>query len=94
MPFYCVYVQDTELLLEQLSKDQEAVGQVQAIVEHEESIMKREAQIVEDYADVRLFVFVNPTIFCYIYLLVSLHIYCSFVKAFSLILLFCLCQIS
>ncbi|XP_063958044.1 dynein axonemal heavy chain 6-like isoform X2 [Lytechinus pictus] len=42
---------DTELLLEQLSKDQEAVGQVRAIVEHEESIMKREAQIVEDYAN-------------------------------------------
>ncbi|XP_071789676.1 dynein axonemal heavy chain 6-like isoform X2 [Asterias amurensis] len=42
---------DTELLLEQLSKDQEAVDQVRFIVEQEEATMKRETQIVQDYAD-------------------------------------------
>ncbi|XP_070577565.1 LOW QUALITY PROTEIN: dynein axonemal heavy chain 6-like [Ptychodera flava] len=42
---------DTELLLEQLSKDQEAVDEVRQIVEQEEAVMKREAQIVEEYAD-------------------------------------------
>ncbi|XP_077989551.1 dynein axonemal heavy chain 6-like [Glandiceps talaboti] len=43
---------DTELLLEQLSKDQEAVDEVRQIVEQEEAVMKREAQIVQEYADV------------------------------------------
>ncbi|XP_022090728.1 dynein heavy chain 6, axonemal-like isoform X2 [Acanthaster planci] len=42
---------DTELLLEQLSKDQEAVDQVRFIVEQEEATMQRETQIVQDYAD-------------------------------------------
>ena len=40
------------MLLEQLSKDQEAVDQVRFIVEQEEATMKRETQIVQDYADV------------------------------------------
>ena len=53
MPFQTVCVaKDTELLLEQLSKDQEAVDQVRFIVEQEEATMKRETQIVQDYADV------------------------------------------
>ncbi|XP_023930267.1 dynein heavy chain 6, axonemal [Lingula anatina] len=42
---------DTELLLQQLEKDQEAVDQVREIVEQEESVMKKETQIVQDYAD-------------------------------------------
>ncbi|XP_038073413.1 dynein heavy chain 6, axonemal-like isoform X3 [Patiria miniata] len=42
---------DTELLLEQLSKDQEAVDQVRFIVQQEEATMQRETQIVQDYAD-------------------------------------------
>ncbi|KAK3092231.1 hypothetical protein FSP39_000084 [Pinctada imbricata] len=42
---------DTEILLEQLKKDQEAVEQVREIVEQEEGVMKRETQIVQDYAD-------------------------------------------
>ncbi|KAK3576323.1 hypothetical protein CHS0354_039732 [Potamilus streckersoni] len=42
---------DTEVLLEQLQKDTEAVNQVRAIVEHEEEIMKKEAKIVQDYAN-------------------------------------------
>lgn len=33
-------------------KDKEAVEEVRLIVEHEESIMKKETQIVQDYADV------------------------------------------
>ncbi|KAL3873017.1 hypothetical protein ACJMK2_036179 [Sinanodonta woodiana] len=41
---------DTEILLDQLQKDTEAVNQVRAIVEHEEEIMKKEAKIVQDYA--------------------------------------------
>ena len=44
--------QDTEILLEQLGKDQEAVDQVREIVEAEENVMKRETQAVQDYADV------------------------------------------
>ena len=39
----------------QLSKDQEAVDQVRFIVEAEETTMKRETQIVQDYADVSIF---------------------------------------
>ena len=46
--------QDTEVLLQQLEKDTEAVNQVREIVEHEEGIMKKETQIVQDYADVSL----------------------------------------
>ncbi|XP_071080158.1 dynein axonemal heavy chain 6-like [Haliotis cracherodii] len=42
---------DTEVLLKQLEKDQDAVEQVQQIVEEEEGIMKKETQIVQDYAD-------------------------------------------
>lgn len=42
------------MLLEQLMKDKEAVDEVRQIVEHEESIMKKETQIVQDYADVSL----------------------------------------
>ncbi|KAL5008122.1 hypothetical protein ScPMuIL_013703 [Solemya velum] len=42
---------DTEVLLGQLEKDQEAVEQVRTIVEQEENIMKKETQIVQDYAD-------------------------------------------
>ena len=45
-------MQDTELLLEQLRQDQEAVDQVREIVEAEEIVMKRETQVVQDYADV------------------------------------------
>ena len=58
---YCLYYhiilcmslicQDTEVLLAQLEKDQEAVDQVREIVEAEEAVMKRETQIVQDYAD-------------------------------------------
>lgn len=40
--------------MEQLEKDRAAVHEVRAIVEHEETIMKKETQIVQDYADVRL----------------------------------------
>lgn len=42
---------DTELLLQQLEKDQEAVEQVRQIVESEEAVMQRETQIVQNYAD-------------------------------------------
>ncbi|KAH3851244.1 hypothetical protein DPMN_093724, partial [Dreissena polymorpha] len=42
---------DTEVLLEQLEKDREAVNEVRTIVEHEENIMKKETKIVQDYAD-------------------------------------------
>ena len=49
-----MFFQDTEVLLQQLEKDTEAVNQVREIVEHEEGIMKKETQIVQDYADVRL----------------------------------------
>lgn len=42
---------DTEVLLEQLEKDRVAVNEVRTIVEHEEVIMKKETQIVQDYAD-------------------------------------------
>ncbi|XP_071833092.1 dynein axonemal heavy chain 6-like isoform X4 [Apostichopus japonicus] len=42
---------DTELLLQQLSRDQEAVDQVKTIVEEQEATMKRETQLVQDYAD-------------------------------------------
>ncbi|KAK7488391.1 hypothetical protein BaRGS_00020365, partial [Batillaria attramentaria] len=42
---------DTEVLLQQLEKDQEAVEQVRQIVENEEAVMKKETQIVQDYAD-------------------------------------------
>jgi len=48
---YCIF-QDTEVLLVQLMKDKEAVDEVRQIVEHEEAIMKKETQIVQDYADV------------------------------------------
>ena len=40
------------MLLAQLEKDQEAVDQVREIVAAEEQVMKRETQIVEEYADV------------------------------------------
>ena len=40
------------MLLQQLEKDQEAVDQVREIVEAEEAVMKRETQVVQDYADV------------------------------------------
>ena len=52
--FYVFTVQDTEVLMSQLSKDQEAVDQVRFIVEAEETTMKRETQIVQDYADVSI----------------------------------------
>ena len=52
--FYVFTVQDTEVLMAQLSKDQEAVDQVRFIVEAEETTMKRETQIVQDYADVSI----------------------------------------
>lgn len=39
------------MLLAQLEKDQGAVDEIRAIVEAEEAVMKREAQIVQDYAD-------------------------------------------
>ncbi|XP_052105827.1 dynein axonemal heavy chain 6-like isoform X2 [Mytilus californianus] len=42
---------DTEVLLEQLQKDQDAVEQVQEIVRQEEEIMKRETEIVHEYAE-------------------------------------------
>ncbi|ELU16870.1 hypothetical protein CAPTEDRAFT_116653 [Capitella teleta] len=42
---------DTELLLGQLKKDQEAVDQVREIVSGEEAVMKKETQVVHDYAD-------------------------------------------
>ncbi|KAL4237693.1 Dynein heavy chain 14 [Mactra antiquata] len=42
---------DTEVLLAQLEKDREAVNEVRSIVEHEESIMKKETQIVQDYSE-------------------------------------------
>ena len=44
--------QDTERLLEKLQQDQEAVDQVRDIVEKEEIVMKKETQIVQNYADV------------------------------------------
>lgn len=47
------FFKDTEVLLEKLEKDQEAVEQVRQIVENEEAIMKRETEIVQNYADVR-----------------------------------------
>ncbi len=40
------------MLLQQLEKDQEAVDQVREIVEAEEQVMKKETQVVQDYADV------------------------------------------
>ena len=39
-------------MLAQLEKDQEAVDQVREIVQKEEAIMKKETQVVQDYADV------------------------------------------
>lgn len=48
--FWIVF-QDTEVLLAQLEIDQGAVDQVREIVEAEEAVMKRETQIVQDYAD-------------------------------------------
>ncbi|KAK2187819.1 hypothetical protein NP493_153g03014 [Ridgeia piscesae] len=42
---------DTEVLLKQLEKDQEAVDQVREIVLSEEAVMKRETEIVQEYAD-------------------------------------------
>ncbi|XP_070181014.1 dynein axonemal heavy chain 6-like [Littorina saxatilis] len=42
---------DTEQLLQQLEKDQEAVEQVRQIVESEEDLMKKETQIVQNFAD-------------------------------------------
>lgn len=45
-------IQATEELLQQLEKDQEAVNEVRTIVEHEESIMVKETQIVQDYSEV------------------------------------------
>ena len=40
------------MLLKQLEKDQEAVDQVREIVLSEEAVMKRETEIVQEYADV------------------------------------------
>lgn len=53
--FICVLfrLQDTELLLQQLSRDQEAVDEVKTIVEEQEATMKRETKLVQDYAEVR-----------------------------------------
>ena len=49
----CIYSeQDTEVLLVQLQKDQEAVEQVKEIVGQEEEVMKRETEIVHEYAEV------------------------------------------
>ncbi|XP_074663059.1 dynein axonemal heavy chain 6-like [Tubulanus polymorphus] len=42
---------ETEVLLEQLEKDQEAVEQVKTIVEHEREIMQKETALVQNYAD-------------------------------------------
>ncbi|XP_019625905.1 PREDICTED: LOW QUALITY PROTEIN: dynein heavy chain 6, axonemal-like [Branchiostoma belcheri] len=42
---------DTELLMQQLAKDQEAVDEVRLIVEEEEQTMAKEAKIIEDYAE-------------------------------------------
>eukprot|EP00058_Branchiostoma_floridae_P021107 XP_002606597.1 hypothetical protein BRAFLDRAFT_120109 [Branchiostoma floridae] len=42
---------DTELLMQQLAKDQEAVDEVRLIVEQEEQTMAKEARIIEDYAE-------------------------------------------
>ncbi|XP_033124826.1 dynein heavy chain 6, axonemal-like [Anneissia japonica] len=42
---------DTEILLEQLKVDQAAVDQVREIVVKEETVMKQETQMVQDYAD-------------------------------------------
>ncbi|KAJ8308273.1 hypothetical protein KUTeg_013147 [Tegillarca granosa] len=50
-PAIVVKQHDTEMLLEQLQKDQAAVEQVREIVEQEESVMVKEKQIVQDYAD-------------------------------------------
>jgi len=52
-------LQDTEVLMQQLEKDKEAVEQVQDIVEQEEVIMKKETQIVQDYADVSLYIYIQ-----------------------------------
>lgn len=38
-------------MLQQLEKDQEAVEQVRQIVESEEDLMKKETQIVQNFAD-------------------------------------------
>ena len=46
--------QDTEVLLVQLVKDQEAVDQVREIVKAEETVMKKETEVVQDYADVSM----------------------------------------
>ena len=56
------------MLLAQLVKDQEAVDQVREIVEAEEAVMKKETQVVQDYADVRIYIFfyqldLPPTLF-------------------------------
>jgi hypothetical protein len=48
-----VLIKDAEKLLDQLTKDQEAVEQVRAIVQEEELIMKEETEVVEEYAKVR-----------------------------------------
>ena len=45
-------MQDTEALLKQLEEDRLAVKEVQDIVSQEESIMAKETQLVQDYADV------------------------------------------
>ncbi|KAL8598268.1 hypothetical protein ACOMHN_035218 [Nucella lapillus] len=50
-PIIVVKTKDTEELLEQLEKDQEAVEQVRQIVESEEEVMLKETQIVQNYAD-------------------------------------------
>ena len=44
-------------MLQQLEKDQEAVDQVREIVEADEAVMKRETQVVQDYADVSMAVY-------------------------------------
>lgn len=49
---YNIVVKETEVLMEQLVKDQEAVDQVKQIVEKEEAVMKQETKIVEDYSKV------------------------------------------
>ena len=43
---------ETEVLLQQLEKDKEAVEEVRAIVSAEEAEMQKETKIVQDYADV------------------------------------------
>jgi len=49
---YTYLTKDTEKLLSQLEKDQEAVEQVRKIVQEEETTMKEETEVVEDYAKV------------------------------------------